>query len=559
MATPASLTSPSAIGQAINEAATCFRQGKLDQAEKICTRLLKARPDLFDALHILGLVKLHSGKAGAALSHLEAALKLDPTSAQAMSNLAMTLAALGRDAEALATLDKALTIEPDAVEILNGRGIVLTKLNRPEDALAAFERAIALEPRFLGARANRANTLAALKRLDEAVKEFDAILALQPANAETHFNRGTALARLGRSEDALAAFDRALALRPGYPKALINRASALHALNRYQEMLASADEVLGRDKSNADAHHNRALALLATGDYKRGFAELEWRWQRTGMPPRRRLGKPLWLGEYPLGRKTILLHAEQGLGDTIQFARYAPLLARMGARVVLEAPAALQPLLARLDGVAAVVAGGAPLPVFDVQCPLGSLPLALKTDLAMVPADIPYLKASPDRVAKWRAQIETLTSPRIAIAWSGNPSHVNDRNRSIALERLARLFANERLSFVSVQRELRDGDAEVLARSPRVMHVGDALEDFDDTAAVLALADLVISVDTSVVHLAGALGRPLWVLVPFSPDWRWGLSGETSLWYPAARLFRQPTLGEWESVIARVNEELSHL
>ncbi len=556
MAPPASPPSGLNIPQAIEAAAAAFRQGKLDQAEKICTRLLRVEPRLFDALHILGLVKLYGGKPGAALGHLEAALKVDPASTQAMSNLALVLAALNRDAEALASLDRALALAPEDIEALNNRGNVLLKLNRAEEALAAFDRVLALAPRFLGARANRGNALAQLKRFEEALAQYDAVLAAQPSHAETHFNRGTALAGLTRHAEAISAFDRALALRPDFAKALLNRGMAKHALNRHQEAIADFDQVIARDKSAADAHHNKALALLTLGDYRRGFEEYEWRWRRTGMPPLRRLGKPLWLGEYPLARKTILIHAEQGLGDTIQFARYTLLLARMGGSVVLEVQPELKGLLARIEGVSAVIARGEPLPAFDVHCPVGSLPRALRTDVSTIPADIPYLTASEERVAKWRARLEGLPAPRIALAWSGSPGHVNDRNRSIALARLAPLFADERMSFIGIQRDLRGEDAQALARLPRLTDVGGELADFDDTAAVVALADLVVSVDTSVVHLAGALGRPTWVLVPFCPDWRWMLERERSPWYPTARLFRQRTPGDWDGVIARVRDEL---
>ena len=547
---------PADIVQAVEDAAALYRQGRLDEAEKICTRVLKARSDWFDALHLLGLIKLQGGKAGAAHGHLEAALKLNPGSPQALSNLGMTLAALNRDNEALATLDQALALAPDNYEALNNRGNVLLKLNRPAEALAAFERSAALEPRFLGARINRGNTLAQLGRFVEAVAEYEAVLAVHPAHAETHFNRGNALTGLGRCTEAIEAFDRALNLRPDYVKALTSRGVALQALNRHQEALANFEAVLALDKSNADAHHNRALSLLTLGDYRRGFEDYEWRWQRSGMPPRRRLGKPLWLGEYPLARKTILLHAEQGLGDTIQFARYAPLIARSGAKVVLEVPAELTALLARLEGVSAVVARGEPLPAFDLHCPLGSLPRALRTEPTTIPAEIPYLKASEERIAKWRARLESLAPPRIAIAWSGRATHANDRNRSIALARLEPLIAHVEARFISIQRELRSEDAERIARFPRLTHIGNDLDDFDDTAAVAALADLVISVDTSVVHLGAALGRPTWILVPFWPDWRWMLDREHSPWYPTARLFRQPEVGDWDSVIARVRGEL---
>jgi len=308
------------------------------------------------------------------------------------------------------------------------------------------------------------------------------------------------------------------------------------------------------DKSNADAHHNAALARLTLGDYRRGFEQYEWRWQRSGMPARRRsFGKPLWLGEYPLARKRILIAAEQGLGDCIQFARYVPLLARAGATVVLEAPPPLCSLFARLEGVTAVAARGDALPDFDVYCPAGSLPRALRTDVSSIPADVPYLRASEAHIAKWRERIDRLPQPRIAVAWAGSADHVNDRNRSLQLRQMAPLFALN-ASFVSIQRDLRAADAGELTRQPALMHVGDALADFDDTAAVVTLADLVITVDTSVAHLAGALGRPTCVLVPFWPDWRWMLERSDTPWYPTMRLCRQPKASDWESVIAQVAE-----
>jgi hypothetical protein len=244
------------------------------------------------------------------------------------------------------------------------------------------------------------------------------------------------------------------------------------------------------------------------------------------------------------------------LGDTIQFARYAPLLARAGATVRLEVDPALKTLMAPLPGIASCDALGEKLPAYDVHCPLGSLPLALKTGPSNIPADIPYLAADESRIAKWRSAIEALPGRRVALAWAGNPSHPNDRNRSIDPALLEPLVARDGVSFISIQRELRDTDAAWIARHPRVTHVGERLADMADTAAVLALVDLTIAVDTAVVHLAGAMGRPVWVMLPFSPDWRWTLSGEHSPWYPQARLFRQPAAGNWASVIAEVGAAL---
>src|SRR5882672_8086710 len=530
-------TSPAMLAQAVEEAAGLYRQGRLAEAEKICSRVLRAQANWFDALHLLGVLKLQGGKAGAACAHLEQALKLNPTSAQVMSNLGMALAALNRDQEALAILDRAVAITPASVEAITNRGNVLMKLGRPVDALAAFDAALVLAPGFPGALANRGNALAALGRCEEALAQYDAVLAAVPAHAETHLNRGSALSALSRAAEAVAAFDRALALRPDYVKAHIGRGAARQALNQQREALADFE---------------RAIAHLTLGDYRRGFEQYEWRWQRSGMPARRRsFGKPLWLGEYPLARKRILIAAEQGLGDCIQFARYVPPLARAGATVVLEAPPPLCSLFARLAGVTTVVARGDALPDFDVYCPAGSLPRALRTEVSSIPADVPYLRASEAHVAKWRERIESLPQPRIAVAWAGSADHVNDRNRSLQLRQMAPLFALN-AGFVSIQRDLRAADAEELRRQPALTHVGDALADFDDTAAVVMLADLVITVDTSVAHLAGALGRPIWVLVPFWPDWRWMLDRADTPWYPTMRLYRQPRAGDWEGVIAQV-------
>ena len=327
---------------------------------------------------------------------------------------------------------------------------------------------------------------------------------------------------------------------------------ALAALNRHQDALASYGRALALQPDNADVHFNAALSLLTIGDYPRGFAEYEWRWKRAGMGARKDLRKPLWLGETPLAGKTILLHAEQGLGDTVMFARYAPLLARAGAKVVLEVQPELKALLAGLEGVAAiVVARGEPLPPFDVHCPLASLPLACKTELANVPADIPYLRASETLIAKWRSRLEALPAPRVALAWSGRATHVNDRNRSLSLSQLEPLLSRaETCALSASSASCVPADAELLAREPRITHLGGELADFTDTAAVLALADLVICVDTSVAHVAGALGRPAWCCCRSSRTGAGRSMRETSPWYPALRLFRQPAPGDWASVIA---------
>jgi tetratricopeptide (TPR) repeat protein len=547
---------PFNLGQSLHEALALQRQGRLREAERIYARVLKAAPDNFDALNLLGAVKLQLGHIGEAHRLLAAAVKINPRVPGAWMNLGHVLHALKRGQEGLACFDKARALAPDDIGILNDHANALLSLGRTDEALAEFRQVLAHVPHHAQARLASGIAHARLGALDLAIAEFDAALSVVPGHPGVHYNRGVALFNLGRYAEAVDAHDKALGFAPDHAGAWLNRGQALAALNRHDDAIASYGKVNALRKDDPDAHFNEALALLTLGDYRRGFAEYEWRWRRTGMPAQQARGRPLWLGEYPVGHKTILVHAEQGLGDTIQFARYVPQLAAAGARVVLEAQPELTTLMARLDGVAAIIARGEAPPSFDVHCPLGSLPLAFKTEPGTVPAQVPYLAADDAHLAKWSHRLGALERPRIALSWSGNPNHVNDRNRSIAFAVLTTLFSIP-ARFISVQREVRSGDAEKLTAASGVTHVGGELEDFSDTAAAIALCDLVISVDTAVAHLAGAMGRPLWMLLPFNPDWRWTLQGEASPWYPTARLFRQSALGDWDGVIARLGGELA--
>jgi len=542
---------PFNLSQALGEAVTLHRQGQLREAERIYARVLKAAPDHFDAINLLGAVKLQQGQFGEAQRLFSAAIKVNPRIAAAWCNFGQAQYALKRPADALQSFDKARALAPDDVDILYQHANALLALDRPREALAEMEAVLARKPQHFEARLNSGLAQAKLENPERALADFDAALALSPHHPVAQFNRGVVLIKLRRYAEAVAANDRAVAAAPDYNTAWLNRGMALAQLRRFDEAIASYGEVLARRKDNADAHFNRALALLTIGDYRRGFDDYEWRWRRTGMPAQKSRGRRLWLGEFPPNGKTILLHAEQGLGDTIQFARYAPLVAAQGAKVVLEVQPELKSLMSRLDGVTAVVARGEAPPPFDMHCPLGSLPLARKTELPAVPAQIPYLSADEAHLQKWSARIDHLPRPRIAIAWAGNPAHDNDRNRSIALAALLPLLAVP-ANFISIQRDVRSADAAELAATGQLTHLGDELSNFDDTAAVLALCDLLITVDTAPAHLAGAMGRPVWVLVPFAPDWRWMRDGETTPWYPTARVFRQFALADWNAVIARV-------
>lgn len=556
MARTASPKVLSALGQSIGEGVSLQRQGRLGEAEKIYLRVLKAVPDQFETLQLLAQIKMQRGKPGEALRLMTAAVAARPDAADARVHLGHVLRALKRDLDALASYQRALAIAPGHVEALGNCGDILLAQERPAEALAYFDQVLAVAPGHPMARALRGVALAALGCYEDARAAFAAVVETAPT-AMTLFNLGKTLAILGRDAEAVAAHDRALAIAPDHAGAWSSRGVSLHALNRHAEAIASFDKALAIDADHADAHVNKALALLAAGDYPGGQQDYEWRWKRSGAKHQRHnFGRPLWRGEYKLHGRTILLHAEQGLGDTLQFVRYVAPLARSGAKVVLEVHRELKPLLARLDGCQRVIAPGEARPEFDVHCPLATLPMAFNTTLATVPADIPYLFADAGRVERWRPRLEILRGRRVALAWAGNPAHPNDRNRSLPLAMLAPLWAGDATRFVSLQRDLRDGDREMLAASP-LLHLGDDLADFDDTAAVLALCDLVITVDTAVAHLAAAMGRPVWLLLPFSSDWRWTAAADTSPWYPAARLFRQPQPGDWDRVIARLAAALA--
>ena len=548
---------PFNIAQTLQEALSLHQQGRLRDAEKLYARTLKAAPHNFDALHLLGLVKAQSGQMGEAYRLMSAALKINSNALDALVNFANVLHALKRDDEALTWLDKALALRPGDPEALFYRGNALSALDRAEEALSCFNTLLASNPAHGEALLNRGAALARLGRHTEALADFDVALARAPRHAEALYNRGAALLDLNRPGEAILSFDASLAIALQHPGAWNNRGRALQALNRHGEAVTSFEKAIAVDRNNADTHSNLALSLLTLGELTRGFTEYEWRWKRTGMSDARRSYRGrLWLGEFPLGQRRILLTAEQGLGDSIQFVRYVPLLASNGAKVVLEVQPELKALLADADGVESCHARGEALPAYDFHCPLGSLPLAFKTEPSTIPAQIPYLRADDAHIEKWRSSIEALPGKRVALAWAGHARHPNDRNRSIELRLLEPLLALDGISFISIQRDLRGDDREVLARHGNITDIAEQLTDMADTAAVASLADLTVSVDTSVVHIAGAIGREVWALLPFSPDWRWTLTGKRSPWYPQMRLFRQSSPGDWRGVIEAVREAL---
>jgi Tfp pilus assembly protein PilF len=478
--------------------------------------------------------------------------------ARALTNDAAALQKRGRWEDALASYDEAIAIDPGLLDALFNRAIVLEELGRLDAALASYEEIIAIDAGHPAVHFNRGLLLTKLARWDEGLLSYDRALALNPDYAEAHCNRGNVLRRLGRDEAALASYDRALAVRGDHADAHYNRGVVLQELRQFDAALASYDAAIASRPDHALAHFNRSTALLAMGDFERGWPDYEWRWMRPSGPTveaRRHFRAPLWRGEKSPAGKSLLIYGEQGLGDTIQFCRYVPLLEKLGARVILEAPWSLVRLLGPLPGLSRVIARGDPLPEIDAQCPLASLPLAFNTTLASVPVARRYLSADPAEVACWQARLGRKTKPRIGLAWSGNPEHANDRARSIALaDWLPRLPCG--FEYVSLQKEQREADARTLRAQCAILDPADDLTDFGATAALCECLDLVISVDTSVAHLGSALGRPTWILLPFNADWRWLIGRDDSPWYPSAMLFRQERPGDWSGVLGRVSAQL---
>lgn len=455
----------------------------------------------------------------------EEVVKARPKQIETLYLLAL-VAAQSRDFErAVGWLDKALAVQPRNAPFHSDRGNALQALERFDAAVASYDRAIAIKPDFALAYYNRGNALRALKRFDAALESYDRATELKPYLAEACYNRGLALQELGRLDDAIASYDRAILIEP--------------------------------DK--AEAYVDKSLALLAKGDLLAGWELYEWRWKLKDFETQARdFRRPLWSGGEPLEDKSIFVHCEQALGDTIQFCRYARLLTERGARVILEAPAELLGLLRTLEGVNELTASGAAPPESDFHCPMLSLPLAFKTDLESIPRYPAYLRSDRDKVARWANALGPKKSLRVGVVWSGSAPHHDPQERSVRLAMLEP-YLPEGLEYVSLQREVRATDQQTLDASPRIRHFGSELEDFTDTAALCDLMDVVVSVDTGVAHMSGALGKPTWVLLPFPADWRWLLERDDSPWYPSVRLYRQRADRGWESVLTRVQADLKRL
>jgi len=508
-----------------------------------------------EALHLMGLLALNSKSYDQAVDFLSRAIRSDPKPLY-LATLGTALLSAGRREEAIQVFDKAVQLAPNDADHWRNLGLALAEVGRAGEAILSFLQALQLDPRRFDAAHKAGLLLCEAERCEEAIVCFDHCEQLQADHFGTLYMRGLARQKLRRFEAALADYRRALALNPDSADVSYNLANVLSELRRFDEAIAVYRDALARNPDNADATWSLALLQLLLGDFAAGWAGREARWKIPAFAAvRPSLSPPLWLGREPLAGKTLLVWADEGFGDTIQFVRYVPMLAARGARIILLANGALCSLLAGVDGIAQCLPRSDDAPDADFHVPLSSLPLAFGTRLDTIPAATAYLSASPERVAAWGERLGARNRMRIGLVWSGNPKHLNDHNRSIPLALLKPLFDLD-ATFVSLQKQLTPEDRTLLAEAGAVDFAAD-LTDFAETAALISCLDLVITVDTSVAHLAGALGCTAWILLPYSPDFRWLLDREDSPWYPAVRLFRQDETRDYARVIARVRGELS--
>lgn len=572
--------------------AACHASGQLAEAVAAYQQALRLRPDLAEARHLLGNALRDQGRFGDAILCYREALGQRPQSADIHNNLGIALAQQGSLDEAAAAFRQAISQRPDYATAHGNLGLALAKQGRLDEAIASYQHSLRLDPSAVEVHNNLGTACRQLGRLDEAVAAFRQAVRLRPTQPEVHDNLGLALLQQGRHDEAAGSFRQALVLRPDTVETHLNLANALRNQMRFAEAADSLEQALrlrpdfteahntlgiiraqqGRlddalecfrrslelRPDAGDTHLNRAMVWVQQGNYEQGWPEYEWRWRCPHYRPRA-FRQPPWDGG-PLEGRTILLHAEQGLGDTLMFARYAALVNERGGRVVFECQAPLLRLLARTPGIDQLVVRDQPLPPFDVHAPLLSLPALLKTTLATVPANVPYVVPDPALVEHWRRELEAVPGFRIGISWQGSLTNASAPFRVIALAHFAPLARIEGVHFFSLQKGAGSEQLRDVAADWPITDLGPRLDEesgpFMDTAAVMKGLDLVISADTSLVHLAGALGVPAWVALWSPAEFRWMLHREDSPWYPTLRLFRQTTRGDWGSVIRRIAGDL---
>ena len=546
-----------------NLGVTLQELGQLPEAIVAFSHAIEINPHYADAHFNLGTALVVSGRQEEAAACFVRATKIAPEFRDAHFHLGDTMRSLGHLDQAIACFRHILDLHVDHAETHNNLGSALAELGQLDDAVISFRKAIAFRHDYAEAHYNLATALQNLRRRDEAITSFHRAIELKTDYGDAHYNLGNVLHDDGRFEEAASAYRHALDSHPGNVDALSNLGNTLRSLNLLGEAGEWFRSVIDSHPDLAEAHWNYSQVLLQRGDFAEGWQEFEWRWQVKGAPPDIH-ATPRWDGK-SLAGKTILLHAEQGLGDVLMFVRYATMMAALGGKVILETYKPLARLLASVPGVAQVVISGEPRPSFDCHLPMLSAPLVMGTNLATVPVTVPYV--SPDAAATrvWAERLAGLEGLKVGLVWSGDPrpesprDHAMDRRRSVGLSPMVPLLALPGVSFVSLQKGVPATQIGDIPQNLRPHDFMEEVNDFADTAALLANLDLVITVDTAVAHLAGAMARPVWIMSRFDGCWRWLSDRDDSPWYPTARLFRQNKPGAWGGVIDNVVEALATL
>lgn len=534
-------------------------QGRLAEAEGIYRAILADNPRHSDSLHWLGVIAYQNGDLENAIGLISRALAIDPDFAHGHFNLGNALFQAGRIEDALASFSRAVSLRPDYANACVNRGICLNSLGRFEEALGSFAKAIALQPEHVDAHINRSVTLHDMKRFAESLASCDRAIALRPDSAAAHYNRGIALKELRRFGEALSSYDRAIALDPNNSDAHYNRGTVLCELHRFDEAFRCFDKAIALKPDHGHARHNRALLNLLLERHEEGWREHECRPTLLDLSDDYSPRRPRLHSLEGIAGKTVLVHAEQGLGDTIQFYRFIAPLQEAGAKVLFAPQPPLRALFAAQGTDALLVDRGDRSLPFDCHVPLMSLPLLFSTAIETIPSKTPYLRADPDRVEKWRRTIGGGAF-RIGICWQGSAGHNHDGGRSFPVLHFEEISRLPGVRLISLHKGAGEKQLRLLPDGMVVETLG---ADFDagpgaflDAAAVMMSLDLVITSDTAIAHLAGALGVPAWVALPFLPDWRWALERTDSPWYPSIQVFRQASAGDWRAVFQQIKESL---
>jgi Flp pilus assembly protein TadD len=547
----------------MSDAIVCFKRAVTLRPDYADARnnllaVLKLQPDSAAAYHALGDLLHEADRSRDAIGFYRRAIELDPNSAETHNNLGNALFAAGDHGEALLRYQRALQLKPGFPQAQNNLANVLKELGRLNEAIVAYQHAVDLQPRTPEPLTNLGNALREIGDWNAAMGCYQMAISLDPGHAISHNNIGNAWCERGNWSAAVDAYETALRIKPDYADAINNLGTALEELGERDRAMHCYQKANELGPNRVSPPWNIALLQLLQGDFKNGWPGYENRWrQKKQSKTWRDFKQPMLTNLSQLAGARILLHAEQGFGDAIQFCRYAPMVAQHGAHVTLECPPKLVRLFSSLQGVSTVIARGESLPPFDLHCPLMSLPGLFGTEIKTVPGTVSYLSAEAAETARWRARFAAEPPAfRVGLVWAGQSTHQKDRHRSLSLAAFAVLGELHGVRFYSLQ----VGEASAQAKSPppgmTLIDWTDDLNDFADTAALISQLDLVITVDTAVCHLAGALGKPVWILIAFQPDWRWLLDREDSPWYPTARLFRQPTPENWRPPLARIRTEL---